>query len=345
MAFAAPEVGQSGENRGPQADDHGGRAGAPPSGTTSEDGSAGEPNTGPTSRAGTTAGPSKPTSQVGDGRSGLDSRRHRPGAGDSPGGKRSDPDPISPPLNHPATPGEPVKTGPPGVGEGGHGWDGTYPRGPKVGGWPGEGPCPPGDDPDQPPGSPPGGGTGGGGGGGGGAVAVPPRGLPQTPPVMQLPPPRELPPVVPGVVDPVADVMAGLASAASALPFVPITLPVVVAPVGAGAGGTGGPGIGPRPGTPSAPRASGAPGNDQPPQRASRQNPPAYGASNGVTPESFRVGYGNYLRNAGIGQVAAVAVPGVTGILIITGAGGLLGYRQARAGRAVRATGTARFVG
>ncbi|MGH3643015.1 MAG: hypothetical protein ACRDUX_28785 [Mycobacterium sp.] len=159
---------------------------------------------------------------------------------------------------------------------------------------------------------------------------------------MQLPPPRELAPIVPGIVDPAADVVAGLASAASALPFVPVTLPVVVAPVGAGAAGAG---IGPRPGTPSAPRTSATPSNEQPPQRASRQNPPAYSASNGVTPASFRVGYGNYLRNAGIGQVAAIAVPGVTGILIITGAGGLLGYRQARAGRAVRATGTARFVG
>jgi hypothetical protein len=62
-------------------------------------------------------------------------------------------------------------------------------------------------------------------------------------------------------------------------------------------------------------------------------------------PESFRAGYGPYLRNAGIGQVAAVAVPGVTGILILTGAGGLLGYRQARAGRAMRANGMARFMG
>jgi hypothetical protein len=41
----------------------------------------------------------------------------------------------------------------------------------------------------------------------------------------------------------------------------------------------------------------------------------------------------------------AAAVPGVTGILVLTGAGGLIGYRQARAGRAVHAGGPARFMG
>jgi hypothetical protein len=38
-------------------------------------------------------------------------------------------------------------------------------------------------------------------------------------------------------------------------------------------------------------------------------------------------------------------VPGVTGIIALAGVGGLVGYRQARAGHAVRATGTARFMG
>jgi hypothetical protein len=62
-------------------------------------------------------------------------------------------------------------------------------------------------------------------------------------------------------------------------------------------------------------------------------------------PASYRAGYGEYLRTAGVAQMAAVAVPGVMGILALTGAGGLLGYRQARAGRTVRAGGSARFVG
>ncbi|MUM06478.1 hypothetical protein B5P44_17035 [Mycobacterium sp. CBMA 213] len=59
---------------------------------------------------------------------------------------------------------------------------------------------------------------------------------------------------------------------------------------------------------------------------------------------AFRAGYPDYLRAAGLSEVAAVAVPGFTGILILTGAGGLVGYRQARAGHLVGRSGTARFM-
>ena len=100
------------------------------------------------------------------------------------------------------------------------------------------------------------------------------------------------------------------------------------------------------PGTSSAPRTSGTPeSKGQPPRRGGHQTPPAYGGNNGTTPASFRAGYGEYLRTARVEQIAAVAVPGVAGILLLTGAGGVLGYRQARAGHAIRANGTARFVG
>ena len=58
----------------------------------------------------------------------------------------------------------------------------------------------------------------------------------------------------------------------------------------------------------------------------------------------YRIGYTEYLRTAGLPQVAALAVPGIAGILVLTGAGGLVGYRQAKAGHAVRAGGTARFM-
>ncbi|HYO02629.1 MAG TPA: hypothetical protein VET27_12450, partial [Mycobacterium sp.] len=112
-----------------------------------------------------------------------------------------------------------------------------------------------------------------------------------------------------------------------------------------GAGGAGGPGIASRPGPPSAPRTSGSPQNKSQPPKAGAQNPPAYGASNGSVPASYRAGYGDYLRTAGVGQMAAVALPGVMGILVLTGAGGLVGYRQARAGHAVRVNGAARFMG
>jgi hypothetical protein len=61
-------------------------------------------------------------------------------------------------------------------------------------------------------------------------------------------------------------------------------------------------------------------------------------------PESFRAGYPEYLRSARMGEVAGVAAPGIAGILILTAAGGLVGYRQAKAGLAVRAAGTARFL-
>jgi hypothetical protein len=83
-----------------------------------------------------------------------------------------------------------------------------------------------------------------------------------------------------------------------------------------------------------------------PPSDKQKSAPPAFSASNNaLPPPSYRMGYVEYLRAAGFGEVAAVALPGFTGILILTGAGGLIGYRQARAGRSVRAGNTARFMG
>ena len=58
----------------------------------------------------------------------------------------------------------------------------------------------------------------------------------------------------------------------------------------------------------------------------------------------YRIGYTEYLRSAGLPQVAALAVPGLVGILVLTGAGGMVGYRQAKAGHAVRVGGSARFM-
>ncbi len=56
------------------------------------------------------------------------------------------------------------------------------------------------------------------------------------------------------------------------------------------------------------------------------------------------MGYPEYLREAKTGEVAALAVPGVVGLLALTAFGGVVGYRQARAGHLVRAAGTARFL-
>ncbi|MGB8503287.1 MAG: hypothetical protein WCE29_13765, partial [Mycobacterium sp.] len=58
----------------------------------------------------------------------------------------------------------------------------------------------------------------------------------------------------------------------------------------------------------------------------------------------FRAGYSDYLRNAGLAQITAIAVPGAVAILLFTAGGGFIGYRQARAGHVIRAEGIARFL-
>jgi hypothetical protein len=45
-----------------------------------------------------------------------------------------------------------------------------------------------------------------------------------------------------------------------------------------------------------------------------------------------------------LAKLAALALPGVAGLAALTGTGGYLGYRQAKAGFALRAAGTARFL-
>jgi hypothetical protein len=171
---------------------------------------------------------------------------------------------------------------------------------------------------------------GGGGGGGGGAVEVP-SGRPELP-QMQLPPALSPPATEPSAIDAVP----GVGAAAVQLPIPPITLPVIVAPVIGLGGGGGSPGS---PALPLAPRAVRA----EPP--AGREPLPANVGSNVAVPAaSYRIGYTEYLRSAGLSQVAALAVPGVAGMLVLTGAGGLVGYRQAKAGHAVHTGGTARFV-
>jgi hypothetical protein len=69
---------------------------------------------------------------------------------------------------------------------------------------------------------------------------------------------------------------------------------------------------------------------------------------NGVSPlgepVEFRAGYSDYLRNAGIAQITAIAVPGAVAILLFSLSGGFIGYRQARAGHIIRTEGITRFL-
>ena len=64
-------------------------------------------------------------------------------------------------------------------------------------------------------------------------------------------------------------------------------------------------------------------------------------AMSGQTP---RQGYTDYLRRPGLPQLAGAALPGVAGILLMTLGGLVIGYRQASAGRMIRAGGAARYL-
>jgi hypothetical protein len=134
----------------------------------------------------------------------------------------------------------------------------------------------------------------------------------------------------------------GAGIAAEDLPLQPITMPItmpVVLPVGVApppaAGGAGAPRLAP---------PEQAPGSVRADPRAGRQPQLDIGSNVNVPPASYRVGYNEYLRTAGLSQVMALAGPGLAGIIVLTGAGGLVGYRQAKAGHALRTSRTARFV-
>lgn len=161
-----------------------------------------------------------------------------------------------------------------------------------------------------------------------------------------MPPKLDEPgPIAPSVIDaapglPVVVPMAPIAVPVLAVP--PVGLPSVLG-VGAAGGGGGSGG-----GAAAAPRgpAPEAPARVAPPQQPSVRQPevPVRSGDPAAVPASFRAGYGEYLRTAGVMQVAAVAVPGAAGILMLTGLGGLVGYRQARAGLALRTESIARFM-
>ncbi len=71
---------------------------------------------------------------------------------------------------------------------------------------------------------------------------------------------------------------------------------------------------------------------------------PDSGVASLSDPVAYRAGYSDYLRNAGMAQITAIAVPGAAAILLFSLGGGFIGYRQARAGHVIRAEGITRFL-
>lgn len=79
-----------------------------------------------------------------------------------------------------------------------------------------------------------------------------------------------------------------------------------------------------------------------PPSRSA--GPPPRTRPAASPPEAVRLGYPEYLRQATMTELASVALPGLAAILGLTALGGLLGYRQAKAGYLLPAAGAGRFL-
>lgn len=108
-------------------------------------------------------------------------------------------------------------------------------------------------------------------------------------------------------------------------------------------------------GVPAAPQPAAAPpsaplGGPMPPGPPPPPPPPPTPAVKpavkpvAAQPDPPRIGYPDYIRDATVAQIAALALAGAAGLGALTGAGGVVGYRQAKAGFALRAAGTARFL-
>ena len=118
----------------------------------------------------------------------------------------------------------------------------------------------------------------------------------------------------------------------------PIPLPPVVAPAAP---------RGPSPGPTPAPVVDAvAAGSSAPAIRGSL--PPTVelpaASPTPMSGQATRLGYARYLRNPTAGELVAVALPGVTGLLFLTFSGGVIGYRQANSVRLLRVEGAERFL-
>ncbi|MBV9089019.1 MAG: hypothetical protein JO044_03785 [Mycobacteriaceae bacterium] len=192
-----------------------------------------------------------------------------------------------------------------------------------------------------------------GGGGGGGGLGQPPPGSGgssapshhggQRPPPVIVPGPPLQP--QPGPVEPdIGGATAGPAEASVPHTEPPVlTLPLVVPPPALEVGAGSSPRAPSTQGSPGAPPNNPSPANSERLKSSIEPVPAEVGRSVGLS-ESFRAGYSEYLRTAGVAEMAALAVPGVAGILLLTAGGGFIGYRQAKAGHVVRTEGIARFL-
>jgi hypothetical protein len=82
-------------------------------------------------------------------------------------------------------------------------------------------------------------------------------------------------------------------------------------------------------------------------QGAAPQSTELAGSDLRLTPlsgQATRVGYPRSFRNPTLSELAAVALPGVAGLMFMTFGGGLVGYRQANSLRFVRTQGAERFL-
>jgi hypothetical protein len=84
-----------------------------------------------------------------------------------------------------------------------------------------------------------------------------------------------------------------------------------------------------------------------PPRMREPAPTPAPAPPTGAVPvdiRATRVGYQQYLRTAKTSDIAIVALPGLTGLVLMTVSGAVIGHRQARAGHMLRHSGAARFM-
>ena len=175
------------------------------------------------------------------------------------------------------------------------------------------------------------------------------------PPLAPVLPPTDLPPGLPAEPGPVDATTLGASAVLHHGNEPPVlAAPVIVAPVPVMPGPILGASIAPRatfggPAFTSSPRwaREPAPRIRQPStSEALLREPPATNASRTARGQTFKEsGYPNeYMRSPRLSEMAAGALPGVAGMLIMTASGVCLGYRQAMAGRLLRTQGADRFL-